>query len=97
MKHNNNSDSKIEGINQMLDDMATDITQIIHNKDYTRLYLHLDDEIRNKGKLTLVSPPYIKQFSELLKIARQILKEINEDSGNMSPIQANVIDIMKKE
>ena len=96
-KYNNKSDGKIEGINLMLEDMTTDISKIIHNKDYTWLYLPLDDVIRNKGKLTLVSTPYIKQFSQLLKIARDTLNTINQVKDNMLPVEANILSVMKKE
>ena len=81
----------------MLEAMATDVTKIIHNKDYTWLFLPLDDEIRNKGKLILVSPPYIEQFSQLLKIARDTLNTINQVKGNMLPIEGDIISIMRKQ
>ena len=96
-KLNQNSDEKIDGINLLLEDMATEVTNIIHNKEYTRLFLPLDDEIRNKGRLTLVSPPYIKQFSQLLKIARETLNAHNQEQGNKVPVNGDIISIMQKQ
>ena len=92
-----NSDSKIDGINLMFQYMHTDVTTIIHNKDYTRLYLPLDDAIRNKDELTLISPAYINQFSILLNIIRCKINEINQVFNGILPIEVNIVSLIKKE
>ena len=97
LRHNNSSDSRIEGINSMLEDMCTYVTRVVLNKDYVQLYLPLDDAIRNKGKLTLISPPYITHISQLLNIARDKFNENNQLCNIMLPMEANIISTMKKE
>ena len=97
LRDNKSRDHKIEDIPLMLADMCINVTSILHNKDYIRMYLPLDDAIRNKGQFTLVSPPYVKQFSELLKIARRKVMENNKVSVIMLPIEANIISVMRKE
>ena len=62
MKYKNKSDHIQESITLMLEDMCTDVVDILQDKDYMRLYYPLDDTIRNRGKLTLVSPPYVTYF-----------------------------------
>ena len=94
-KQNNNSDSKIEGINLMLQDMCTYVTTIIHNKDYILLYLPLCDTIRNTDKLILLSPPYIKKFPQLSNITRCRISKSNQMYDGVLPIDANIISIMK--
>ena len=43
----------------MLHDMKTIESDIIKDADYLKIYYYVDDAIRNKGKLTLISRPYI--------------------------------------
>ena len=97
MSEKNCSDETKESVRNMLEDMCTDISVVLENKDYLRLYYPLDDAIRNKGNLTLISPIYIKNFSELLEIARKTIATNNNISGVVIPVQGNVISIMKKE
>ena len=81
----------------MLNDMCTDVTKVIHDKDYMRLYYPLDDAIRRKGKRTLISPPYVKQLSQLLKIAREKILQVNRSDEIIVPLDADIIRIMRRE
>ena len=47
------------------EDMKAIESEILQNKEYIRRYYFTDDAIRNKGKLTLISPYYIEPFSKL--------------------------------
>ena len=60
---------------EILEDMSVQISDVIENERYLRLYYPLDDATRNKGKLTLLHPEYCDIFSCLLKL---ILKRINK-------------------
>ena len=50
---------QVEGKQKLLDGMSYAIQDVIQNISYLRIYYQLDDEIRNKWYLTLVTPIYI--------------------------------------
>ena len=62
-----------------------------------RLYYPLDDAIRNKGKLTLICPLYVKHFSQLLKIARKKVLLLNMSDDIIVPLDADVMNAMKRD
>lgn len=58
----------------LLDDMSTSITFLVNNKNYIQMYYLLDDEIINKGNLTLISPNYATHLSQLLELSFDKIK-----------------------
>ena len=63
----------------ILDDMTVLITDISLDTNYLKIYVPADDRIRNKGKLTLISPKYAFTFAQILTI---ITKETTVDTAN---------------
>ena len=86
-----------DDIKTMLEVMRAYVTSIIHNKDYVRLYYLMDGAIRNRGQLTLISPPCIKDFSNLVRLAREKMVGNNIVNGVILPFEADIINITKKE
>lgn len=71
---NNIYDEKLE----ILEGTSVDISDVIGNTRYIQLYYPVDDVIRNKGKLTLLSTDYCDILSLILKC---IFKIINKKGG----------------
>ena len=97
MKSNNQNDNVIKGIYDMLEDMRTDVTSVIHDKQYMRMYYPLDDAVRNKGRLTLISPFYVKHLSNLLRYARDAIVKHNISDDVLLPLNADIIGLTKRE
>ena len=65
----------------MLDDMIVMVNGVIHNKKYIRLYYPLENELRNRGNLTLVSPNYVTHLSVILQLAFRCLRlSVHDDT-----------------
>ena len=66
------------------------------NSEYIRRYYYTDDAIRNKGKLTLISPSHIEGFSKLSQRITNTYRStelMKQSSGN---IKTEVIKKLKK-
>jgi len=88
---NNIYEEKLE----MLEDMSVCISDVIENTKYIQLYYPVDDAIRNRGKLTLLSPAYCDIFSRLLK---SIFKRVNKrwtNDEDIIPKKGVIIKDMK--
>ena len=97
MKDAGNNDSLSDGIKTMLEDMRIYVSNIFLNQHFIRMYYPIGDAIRNKGGLTLISPPYIKEFSKLLQFTRDKVTEKKNVSGVMLPLESDVFSILTKE
>ena len=93
----NSSDHIRDNIVIIIEDTRTYVTSIVHDKDYIRLYYPLDDAIRKRGYLTLVYIPYIKDFSDLLKIAKEKARENKQEDSVAVTVGADIMNIMKNE
>ena len=84
-----------ETINVLLDMKAIEC-EILTNSEYIRRYYFTDDAIRNKGTLTLISPPYIQEFSKLsqrITNSYRSTESMKKSSGN---IKTEVIKKLKR-
>ena len=59
------------------------------------LYYPLDEEIRNKGKLTLIHTIYCGLFSSILSNIKEIVKYMIETSGDVIPDKESIKQRMK--
>ena len=74
-----------ETINILIDMKAIEC-EILTNSEYIRRYYFIDDAIRNKGTLTLISPPYIQEFSKLsqrVTNSYRSTESMKKSSGNI--------------
>ena len=51
-----------------LDDVTVKESQILGNIQYMEAYYPIDDHLRNRGNLSLVSPKYVLEFARILQI-----------------------------
>ena len=58
----------IENIIDFLDDATVTESQILGNIKYIKSYYPVDDALRNKGSLTLISPKYVIILATILEI-----------------------------
>ena len=66
---NDNCNSfEIENILHFLDKVSVKEINILGNIKYIQSYYPVDDAIRNKGNLTLISPDYVLYFAKILNI-----------------------------
>ena len=65
---------------KILEDTTTKIQYVLHNERCLGLYYPLNNTIRNKGYLTLVSPEYINDFSILLQNATTSMKQDTDNN-----------------
>ena len=103
MKHKHQKLIRIGSINivhdgklNMLDDMIVMVDDIIDDIPYIRRYYPLDDALRNKGSLTLVSPKFVMEFSSLLKLIDLTLEPCINDDKIAIPDKKMVIEQMKE-
>jgi hypothetical protein len=85
-----------DGKLNMLDDMIVMVDDIIDDIPYIRRYYPLDDALRNKGSLTLVSPKFVREFSSLLKLIDLTLEPCINDDKISIPDKKMVIEQMKE-
>ena len=64
-KKSNLNSEKTKDTLRLLQDMKALERDILQDPEYIKRYYLVDDAIRNKGKLTLISPYYIEPFSKL--------------------------------
>ena len=69
----------------ILSDMCVNVKDVLHNDKYMRLYYPLDEEIRNRGKLTLIHPLYCDLFSSILCNIKEVIKCMVETSNDVIP------------
>ena len=63
---NDESDTAQTEQMQVISDMCVYSKDVVHDQKYLQLYYPLDEELRNKGKLTLIHPSYCDFFSRIL-------------------------------
>ena len=66
LSKNDSADTAQEENHNIVSDICVDTKDVIHNEQYVRMYYLRDDDIRNKGKLTLINPLYCHYFSRIL-------------------------------
>ena len=59
--------------------MSCVLSDIVNNAQYIRMHYPLDDAIRKKGYLTLVTPVYVNHVT-LLKMASSLMVAVNKAS-----------------
>ena len=52
----------------ILDNMTVLMTDVLLDTNYVKIYVPVDDRIRNKGYLTLISPKYAFMFAQILTV-----------------------------
>ena len=70
---------------EVLMELSVCVEDIIQNQQYVRMYYPLDEEIRNKGQLTLIDPKYIKYFSNVLNYIKEIMEGIESVNNDVIP------------
>ena len=79
----------------MLENMSCTIEQAVDDSTYVRMFYPTDDELRNRGNLTLIAPQYVMQFSGLLKLSQRVIHNCLENDEVVIPGKQLVIQQMK--
>ena len=80
----------------MVDDMIVMVEDIIDDIPYICMHYPVDDDLRNKGSLTLRSPTYVKEFSLLLKCIDQTLSPCHSGDNISIPDKKLAVEQMKE-
>ena len=92
----NNENENLEKINEtieMLEDIKAIEADILQDSEYIKRYYCVDDAIRNKSKLTLISSPYIENLSILSKF----ISEQYKSAESLRATSHNVKKVVLKE
>ena len=68
---------------KVISDMCVYSKDVVHDQIHMRLYYPLDEDLRNKGKLTLIHPSYCHFFSRILKTIKNIVKYMVDADVNI--------------
>ena len=60
------------------------------------MYYPVDDAMRNRGNLTLISPIYVKSLSLLLSLTHKTLEDYVEENNDLIPSKKDIIKTMKQ-
>ena len=72
------------------------ISNVIENARYLRLYYLLDNAIRNKGNLTLLRLEYCDKFSCVLKLIFKRINKTWDKDEKIIPDKGGILRDMKK-
>ena len=76
--------------------MSTTVINLLNDKVYLQRYYPTDMAIRNKGKLTLITPPFISDLSALKMSSRNI--KLNIHSNNIEiPDKDEVLELIQSD
>jgi len=82
---------KVNEVIEMLHDIQAQESDILQDSEYVKKYYCVDDAIRNKGRLTLIARPYIKDLSILSRFLSQQYKSPENLRVNSQNVKRNVI------
>ena len=82
---------------EVLEDFVVTEKDIIKDSTYITKYYPIDLALRNKGYLTLISPHYVKYFSDLLKLLSSKAKYHSEDGNKPLPDKKMILEISQKD
>ena len=77
--------------------MSTTVINLVNDKVYLQRYYPTDMAIRNKGNLTLITPPYISDLSALLKMSSRKIKLNIDSNENEIPDKDEVLDLIQND
>ena len=95
LNRNNSTDTAQEEKYKVISDICVYIKDVIHDEQYVRIYYPGDDDIRNKGKLTLINLLYCHYFSRILNMIKQIIKYMVDNNCDVIPDKENVKQQMR--
>ena len=81
---------------KILDDMTVNILDVADNLQYIRMYYPVDDAMRNRGNLTLISPIFVKWLSLLLSLIHKTLEDYVDENNDLIPSKKDIIKTMKE-
>ena len=76
--------------------MTVNILDVANNLPYIRMYYPVDDALRNRGNLTLVSPIFVKYFSLLLSLIHKTLADNMDENNDSIPTKKEIVKTMKE-
>jgi len=82
---------KVNEVIEMLQDIQAQESDILQDSEYVKKYYCVDDAIRNKGRLTLIARPYIKDLFILSRFLSQQYKSPENLRVNSQNVKRNVI------
>ena len=97
LSRNDSVDTTQEEKQKVISDICVYIKDVVHDEKYVRLYYPIDDDIRNKGKLTLIHPLYCTFFSGILRNIKKVIKYMVDTIGDVIPDKEIVKKRMKSD
>ena len=82
---------------KVISDMCVYSKDVAHDEKYVRLYYPLDENIQNKGNLTLIHLVYCNQFSSILSHIKRIVNYMTEVNDNKIPDKDTIRARLKME
>ena len=82
---------------EMLDDLSVLEKDVLKDSSYITKYYPIDLALRNKGNLTLMSPHYVKHFSDLLKLLSAKCQYHSKDGNDLLPNKNVILKVSEKD